>query len=106
MEKKKAFTEFITYYQPVRTKDTYGQMVETFTEFQKAFVSVEKYTGNEDNRGEQITWSQFWLFTGHYIKDIDTTYRILYDGNYYVILDIEYHGNRKFQAIKADKIIE
>lgn len=106
MEKNKAFTEFVTYYKPTRTKDTYGQVTEAFSEYQKAFMSVERYQGNEDQRGDQIMWSQFWVFTGHYIPEIDTTYRILYDGNYYAILDIEYHGNRRFQTIKADKIVE
>lgn len=106
MEKAKAFLEFVHYCKPTRTKDSFGQVVETYAEFQKAFVSVERYQGNEDQRGEQIFWSQFWQFTGHYIPDIDTTYRILYDGNYYAILDLEYYGNRKFMRIKADKIIE
>ena len=106
MEKKQAFNEFITYYQPTRTKDSLGQMVETFTPFQKAFVSFEKYVGNEEARGEQIAWSQYYLIMGHYIAGIDTTFRILYDGVYYAILDVDVFGGRKFMMIKADKVIE
>ena len=106
MEKKQAFNEFVTYYKPTRVKDSFGQVTESWAVHQKAFMAVERYNGNEDQRGEQITWSQFFIFSGHYITCIDTTYRLLYDGNYYVILDLEYYGNRKFMRIKADKIIE
>ena len=106
MGKAKAFLEFVHYCKPTRTKDSFGQVVETFTPFQKAFVSFEKYVGNEEARGEQIAWSQYYLIMGHYIAGIDTTYRILHDGVYYAILDVDVFGGRKFMMIKADKVIE
>ena len=102
----KPFDKYIVYYSPTRTKDSFGQKVETFAIYQKAFVAVDTYSGSEDVQAERKSWSGSISFTGHYISTIDTTYRILYEENYYAITDIEYLDRNRWMRITANKIIE
>ena len=103
--KGKVFDQYIVYYSPTRTKDSFGQKVETWAVYQKAFVSVD-YSGSEEIQSERVAWNSNLTITGHYIPVVDTTYRILWEGNYYSITDIEPLNRKRWMRINASKIID
>lgn len=104
--KKKVFDTLISYYQPTRTADSFGQKKEVFTEFQKAFVSLENRSGDEDIRAERVEWTGVITLLGHYVTGVDTTFRVLYDGDYYNIVDVEPVDRKRWMKVRIEKITE
>ena len=103
---RKVFDQLVQYYRPTRAADTFGQVKETFAFYQKAFVAIERYAGGEDVRSERVEFAGTFAFIGHHIAGVDTTYRILYDGTYYAIIDIEPLERGRWMRIRVDKITE
>lgn len=101
---KKNFDTYIAYYRPTRAADTFGQVKENFALYQKAFVNVENYSGNEDVISERLVSATQKTIVGHYISTIDTTYRVLMDGVYYAIMDIETMERDRWMRVRLDKI--
>lgn len=103
---RKVFDQLVQYYRPTRAADTFGQVKETFAFYQKAFCAIERYVGGEDVRSERVENTGAFAFLGHYIPGIDTTYRILYEGDYYAIIDIEPIERKRWIRLRVDKIAE
>lgn len=106
MKDKKAFDQYVEYYNPVRTADTYGQVKETYELYQKAFVSVERYQGGEQVVAERVQFSGIYAFLGHYITGVDVTFRIKYEDEYYAIVDIEPIDRKRWMRLRVEKIID
>lgn len=104
--KDKNFDTYVAYYAPTRVKDSFGQVRETWALYQKAFVNLETYTGDEDIQSERLVATNITHLIGHYIPTVDTTYRILMDGVYYSILDIEPLERKRWMRVRIEKINE
>ncbi len=99
-------TELVMFRKPIRIKGSKGQYVETFADFRKAFVKVERLGGEETVETERIVVPDSFLFTGYNYSEIDETYRINYEGSEYNILSIERFNRRLFMKVKVIRVLK
>lgn len=103
---KKAFDTLITYLRPVRSKDSYGQTVETFAAYQKAFVKIDSVSGDEASQSERMQNIGNISFTGHFISGVDTTWRVTGEDAIFNITNIEPIDRRRWMRVDITKINE
>lgn len=100
------FNELILFQAPVRTKSTKGQMKETWSDYRKAIVKIDRSNMDERLQGDRINLPGNLLITGHYDSGLTTKHRISFESEYYNILSIEPLQARRFMRLNATKIFD
>lgn len=100
------FKELIQYRQPLRTKTSKGQVIETFVDFRKALVKITESGNEERQEGERMNLPGTLTIAGHYDSDIDTLFRITWNAIEYNITAITPAQNRRFMVVTATKVFE
>jgi SPP1 family predicted phage head-tail adaptor len=82
----------IEIYTGTETKNSQGESVDTWAVFHSAFAKVQKKSGGEQVEGQKETATNKVNFNIRFFDGINETMRVLYDSNYYDILEIQELG--------------
>jgi SPP1 family predicted phage head-tail adaptor len=66
-----------------------GEYISTWAVFHTTFASVAKVSGSEKIEADQVTATNKVRFKIRFFNGIDETMRVLYNGNYYDIVEIQ-----------------
>jgi len=94
----------VTILRPIRTPDSYGQIIESFETEIETFMGVSM-SGSETFSGERLQYQQVATFTGHYYP-LSTTWRLLFAASQWNIISVEKMQLGRFMRIVAAKIVE
>ena len=94
----------ITILQRAETKDDFGAVVITWTEFARTKCNKSYRTGNKQEKDDQITNTQTLDFTIRHNIKVDEQMRLQYDGKLYKIGFINKNILSNSQIITAEYI--
>lgn len=98
----------ITIETPILATDSYGQKIKTFALFATTRANVKLGSEKEDFNSEQFTSVNETIFKIRYRPGVNTSMRIVYNGNNYDILGIKELGRLDALEIRTDveKIVD
>lgn len=74
------------------TKNEYGESVGDYSTYHTCFAHVQKAGGNEREEGQKKTATNKVKFKIRFFDGIDETMRVVYNGKYYDIREIQELG--------------
>ena len=89
----------IVLEQPIRSKNTIGEQIDTFTTVATVWAAVEPLTGTWLFQAQQADSKVSGRVRIRYREDIKPTWRILFDGRYLSIVSILNPDERKKELI-------
>lgn len=83
----------LTLQKPTTTTDDYGEEETTWNDYREVWGSIQKQSGREMFEAGKLAEIEI-LFRVRYLSEIDTTWRIQYDGKDFDITHIKEVGRR------------
>ena len=100
-------SELVMFRKPTRTQNSKGQYIETFVDFRKALMKVERVSGEEVSEGERVNIPEVFQFSGYNYSEVDETYRVSYDDvEYNILFNPERFNHKLFMRFKAIKVFK
>jgi len=97
--------EYAMLLKPTREKSESGQYVETYSDYKKILAKIERNSSGEDEDGKRLDLSEVLTFTCFNYSGVDATYRVLYEGVEYGLLENpELFNYRIFMKFSAAKV--
>lgn len=96
----------VTFQQPVRSQDSVGQEIETFSDTIDAWAELTRDAGGEQTNGQRIENMEYYSLTTHYQSQILTTWRVKIDSLVYVISRIDKVGRNQYMRMKIFQIFD
>ena len=95
------YTEYITIQERTGTIDSLGQKVETWNKFAATWAHVTTKTMSESIQASQLMAVAMKFFKIKHIAGLRADMRILYDGDYYDIIGINFDRRDNTATISA-----
>lgn len=88
------------------SQDSYGNVKEKWEFLKDKFASILKNSSrnNYESEGRQVTYTT--TFYIRYDSDIDYNCRILYNGSYYIIMNIEEDGRKEALRLVTERWLD
>ena len=96
----------VTFQELVRTQDSTGQEIETFSDTIEAWANLTRDGGGEQQNGQRIENMEYYSLTTHYRSEVLSTWRVKIDSLGYVISRIDRLGRNQFMRMKIFQIFD
>lgn len=84
----------VTLQKPTRTQDDFGQAVETWSDVATVWAGVRQTAGSEFLQAQSETNEQQIVFTMRYRADVRETWRVVWEGRNFDVIEVRQLGRR------------